>query len=112
MDVDKLLNARKVKITVLNHRNVGNDTLQNILDKNNLSNCALANVLGVKESTLEHWLEGRAIPNCAKMLIALIDAHPEVMGLIRKMDVIDENDYVAQATEYTLEGIRQWNKKR
>ena len=88
INVQKLLNSKRVRVSYLNATEANGAMLNTIMDNNNLTVCAMANIFGVRESTMEHWLSGRDIPNAAKMLIVLIFQHPETINLIRKTEYI------------------------
>ncbi len=89
IDIDKLLHCRRVVVTVLDHRSVDANTVDKIIDENSLSITEMSNILGVRKSTVEHWRSGRTIPNDAKMLLALLEAHPEVIKLIMTKEIVE-----------------------
>lgn len=91
INIDELLNADRVRVSYLNTTYVGARMIKNIMERDNLSVTKMALILGVRKSTVEHYLEGRDIPNCGKMIIALIDAHPEVIPMIYHEEII-KND--------------------
>lgn len=88
-DVEKILNHKKAAVSYLDAKQADGRMLQSIKEYNKLSTSAMANVFGVKEATMEHWLAGRDIPNAAKMLIVLLDKHPKVIDLIREVYILE-----------------------
>ncbi len=90
MDIEKLWNSRRVTVWVIDHTKINSGNIVRIMKDNNLSLTQMGLVLGVKPETIKRWVARRAIPNTAKMLIALIDEHPEVIDMIMKHEVQGE----------------------
>ena len=88
MGIKSLLNGDRVLVSYLNKERANAQMIRDILDQNHISETTLANVLGIRKTTLQHYLVGRAIPNTTKMFIVLIYEHPEVIGMIKRIEYI------------------------
>lgn len=91
--MDKLIqHARSVQVVYPFNREIKASDIEELLDECNLTTTALANILNVKTTTVEHYLEGRTIPKTTQTLIALLKEHNYLIPLMRVVNIKNCSD--------------------
>ncbi len=89
MDINKLLNAKRVTIKYLDI-DVDNEDVKNFRRNNDLTQVALANILGVKKKTVEKWEQGKnKINGSSAVLITLLKKNPDVLKMLYAVQQVD-----------------------
>ena len=70
MDIKKLLNTKKIKVSILDSSSVDSEFVIAYRKRNNLQRIELANILGITANTIEGWEMGRhKVNGSSKMLL-------------------------------------------
>ncbi len=99
MNLKKLANAKRVKVTYLQQMDIDNTFVKNFRQKNNLTQNNLAIILGVKKKTIEKWEQGKnKVGGSSAILLTLFELKPEVLKMCYSSEVISAS---AKDTEFT-----------
>lgn len=89
IDFEKLKNAKRVTVTYLDVA-VDGDFIKEFRDKNDLTQVALSNILGVKEKTIEKWECGKKkIDRSCATLLTLLNADDSLLKKVYSVKVIE-----------------------
>lgn len=101
MDVKELTNLRGVKVIYPHNKKITANDIRELLDKTKLTETALANILNIRTTTLEHYLEGRTIPKTTQTFISLLKEHPYLIVDMRVVDITNASidDKIARLKE-------------
>lgn len=91
IDVKKLLQSKRVEVTYWDPT-IDGDYIKEFRKKYNLTQVALANIIGVTKKAIEKWEGGsNKIKGCAAILIQLLDKNPELIKQLCSVKIIDED---------------------
>ena len=91
IDVKALINSKRVEVKYLSPK-VEGAFIKKFREKNNLTQVALANIMGVTKKAIEKWEQGaNKVRGAAAILIQLLDKNPELIDQLRSVNVIDED---------------------
>ena len=89
INIDKLLESKRVEITFAEIK-VDKDFVKMFRKNNNLTQNALANVIGVTKKTIEKWEQGaNNVNGSSAVLLKLLNDNPDLIGQLYrvKLDV-------------------------
>lgn len=91
INFDVLQKAKKISVTYTREEIDGKFVKQFRKD-NELTQVALANLMGVKKKTVEKWEQGiNPVSGSSAVLFTLLSENPELIKTLRKVDVIINN---------------------
>ena len=91
INFDVLQKAKKISVTYTREEIDGKFVKQFRKD-NELTQVALANLMGVKKKTVEKWEQGiNPVSGSSAVLFTLLSKNPELIKTLRKVDVIINN---------------------
>ncbi len=85
INIDKLLESKRVEITFAEIK-VDRDFVKTFRKNNNLTQSALANIIGVTKKTIEKWEQGaNNVNGSSAVLLKLLNDNPELIGQLYKV---------------------------
>lgn len=85
INIDKLLESKRVEITFTDIK-VDREFVKFFRKNNNLTQNALANIIGVTKKTIEKWEQGtNNINGSSAVLLKLLNDNPELIGQLYKV---------------------------
>ena len=103
INFDKLLESKRVILSYADI-NVDKDFVKDFRNKNNLTQIALANMVGVSKKTVEKWEQGvNKVNGSSAVLLTLLNNNPELIGQLysfKKVEgKVEENFFQPIASE-------------
>ena len=90
MNIEKLNNAKKVKITFYQPYKVDSDFIKSFRVAKNLSQVELANILGVMPSTVARWERNKQeIKGTPAILLSILYEHKDLFDKIYKVETVE-----------------------
>lgn len=87
INIDKLLESKRVEITFADIK-VDREFVKTFRKNNNLTQSALANIVGVTKKTVEKWEQGaNNVNGSSAVLLKLLNDNPELIGQIYKVRI-------------------------
>lgn len=85
INIEKLLESKRVEITFAEIK-VDRDFVKTFRKNNNLTQSALANIIGVTKKTIEKWEQGaNNVNGSSAVLLKLLNDNPELIGQLYKV---------------------------
>lgn len=85
INIDKLLESKRVEITFADIK-VDREFVKMFRKNNNLTQSALANIIGVTKKTIEKWEQGaNNVNGSSAVLLKLLNDNPELIGQLYKV---------------------------
>lgn len=94
MDINKLMNAKRVEVKYLDISKVDGEFVKNLRSKYNLTQVALANIIGVSKKAIEKWEQGKnRVNSSSAILMCLINENESILNQLYSVKIIDEKTY-------------------
>lgn len=104
INLNKLKGAKYVEVEYFVSDNVDGQYVKNLRKEKNLTQTALANILGVTKKTIEKWEQGKnKITGSSAVLLTLINNENGFLDKLYKVNIKD--DYSAYETFAKIEGV-------
>lgn len=87
INIDKLLESKRVEVT-FTEIVVDKHFVKNFRKENNLTQVALANIIGVTKKTIEKWEQGaNNVNGSSAVLLKLLSDNPDLIGQLYKVKI-------------------------
>ena len=87
INVNKLFESKRVEITVAEIK-IDNEFVKKFRKDRNLTQVALANIMGVTKKTIEKWEQGKNnINGSSAVLFKLLNDNPELLGQLYSVKI-------------------------
>lgn len=109
MDIKKLLGGERVVVSYLEpNEEIDSNFVKEFRKRFELTQTALANIMGIKKKTVEKWEQGKnKVNGSSVVLFTLLYNNPELIKKIRAVNVVDDVGNVMDfKTAFSSEAIQ------